>query len=127
MEHAQDATVLRLEGKEKLGDPIEVELGTVISLAPSLVGWSIVVIHGKSAIWPELGVVVKISWVEGHRISEKEFMDKVAEGAGKPGREWALDHLPQFLHIEDAEDPTCRSVQELFEMGTFSKEKYTYE
>ena len=127
VEHVSNATVLRLEGKEKLGGPIEVKLETAISLSSALVGRSTVVAHGKSAMRPELSVVVKISWVDNYRISEKGFMDKAVEEAGKPGHEWALNHLPRFLHVEDVEDPTYRSVQELFKTRTFANGKHAYE
>lgn len=127
VEHVHNATILRLEGNEKLEGPIEVELGTAISLSPSLIGRSTAVIDGTSPRWPESRVAVKISWVDGWRISEEEFMDKAVEEATKSGHEWALNHLPRFFYVEDVRDPTDRSVQELLKMARFGKGEYTYE
>ena len=118
--------VLRLEGNDKAADPIEIELGTAVSLSPSLVGRSTAVVHGTSGEWPDLRVVVKISWVDEARISEREFMNKAAEGAAKSGHEWATNNLPRFLCVEDVDDPTDRSVQELFKTARFANREYTY-
>jgi len=126
MEPVQNATILRLEGNKELGGPIEVTLGTAIYLYPLLVGRSTMVVYGMSSRWPESRVVVKISWVDGCRVSEKEFMDKAVEEATKSGHEWALNHLPRFFYAEDVNDPTYRSVQELFKMAHFANREYTY-
>ena len=117
LEPVQNAAILRLEGNDKVAGPIEIELGTAVSLSPSLVGRSTAVVHGTSGKWPDSRVVVKISWVDEARISEREFMDKAAEETAKSGHEWATSHLPRFLCVEDVDDPTDRSVQELFKMA----------
>lgn len=126
MEPIENATILRLEGNEKLGGPIEIELGAAISLSPSLVGRSTAVIYGRSGRWPKSRVVVKISWVDETLISEEEFMDKAVEEATKSGHEWAVNHLPRFLYVEDVKDATDRAVQELLKIATFANKKYTY-
>ena len=84
------------------------------------------VVHGTSGEWPDSRVVIKISWVDEARISEREFMDKAAEEAAKSGHEWATNHLPRFLCVEDVDDPTDRSVQELFKTARFANREYTY-
>ena len=121
LEPVQNAAILRLEGNDKVAGPIEIELGTAVSLSPSLVGRSTAVVHGTSGEWPDSRVVVKTSWVDEARVSEREFMDKAA----KSGQEWATNHLPRFLYAEDVDDPTDRSVQELFKMARFANREYT--
>lgn len=127
LEPAHNAAILRLEGNEKLGGPIEIELGTAISMSPSLVGRSTAVMYGMSPRWPGSRVVVKISWVDEARISEEEFMDKAVEEATNLEHEWALNHLPRFYCVEDVKDPTDASVQELFKVTRFANRDYAYE
>jgi hypothetical protein len=122
----QNGTALRLRGDSKVEGPIEVELGTGIFMAPSLVGRSTSVMYGTSPKWPNSRLVVKISWVDDPRVSEQEFMDKAVEEATKAGHGWAVNHLPRFFYAEDVDDATERSVQELFEVGRFMGKKYTY-
>jgi len=117
---------LRLRGDDKVEGPIEIELGTVISTGPSLVGRSTAVMHGTSPKWPNRRLVVKISWVDDYRVSELEFVGKAVEEATKSGHEWALNHLPRFFYVEDIEDPTYESVEELFKNARFVKGEYTY-
>lgn len=126
LENGRNGTTLRLEGNGKVKGPIEIELGTVISMAPSLVGRSTVVMDGTSPKWPDRQLVVKISWVDDFRASEQEFMDKAVEEGTKSGHEWTLNHLPQFFYAEDVDDPTYRSVHELFENARFVNKEYTY-
>jgi len=127
LEAGQDGTVLRLQGNEKVEGPIEIELGAVISMSPSLVGRSTAVMHATSAKWPNSRLVVKISWVDESRVSEQEFMDRAVEEATKSGHGWALDHLPRFFYAEDINDPSYRSVRELFKVARLVNRKYTYE
>ncbi|KAF9648771.1 hypothetical protein BDM02DRAFT_2074741 [Thelephora ganbajun] len=121
LHHGQNGIALRLQGNGKVKGPIEIELETVISRAHSLVGRSTGVIHGTSTKWPNAQLVIKISWVDDFRISEREFMDKAIEEAEKPGHGWALNHLPRFFYAEDVEDPRYRSVQKrtLHEWGVY--------
>ena len=64
---------------------------------PSLVGQSMGVMYGTSPKWPNSRLVVKVSWVDDYRVSEREFMDRAAEEATKSRHEWALNHLPLVL------------------------------
>ena len=88
-------------------------------MGSSLVGRSIAVMYGTSLKWPNRRLVIKISWVDDFRVSKQDFMDKAVEEATKPGHEWALNHLPRFFYVEDVDDPTYGSVQELFENTRF--------
>ena len=127
LEASRNGMILRLQGNDKVEGPIEVELGRVISMSLSLVGRSTAVIYGTSPEWPNRQLVVKISWVDDFRVSEREFMDKAVEEAMRPGHEWALDHLPRFFYVEDVKDQTYGSVQELFKNARFVGREYTYE
>ena len=126
-ESSRNGTVLRLEGNSKVEGPIEINLGAVISMSPSLVGRSTGVMYGTSPKWPNSRLVVKVSWVDDYRVSEQEFMDKAAEEATKPGHEWALNHLPRFFYVEDVNDLTDTSVRELFKVACLTNKEYTYE
>ena len=123
----QNGMALRLGGNDKVEGPIDIELGVGISMTPSLVGRSTAVMHGTSSKWPKSRLVVKVSWVDDSRIPEHEFMDKAVEEARKPGHEWALNHLPRFFYVEDINDQTDRSVQELFKAARFANKEYAYE
>ena len=127
IEAGRNGMTLRLRGNDKVEGPVEVELGMAISMSSSLVGRSTAVVYGTSPKWPSRRLVVKISWVDDFRVSEREFMDKAVEEAAKPGHEWALDHLPRFYYVEDIDDPTYRSVQELLENARFTNGGNTYE
>ena len=118
---------LRLQGSDEVEGPIEIELGSVISMCSSLVGRSTAVMYGTSSKWPNRQLVIKISWVDDFRVSEREFMEKAVEETMKPEQEWALNHLPRFFYVEDVKDQTCRSVQELFENAWFANGEYTYQ
>jgi len=127
LEAGRNGVALRLQGNDKVEGPIEIELGSVISLCSSLVGRSTAVMYGTSPKWPNRGLVIKVSWVDDFRVSEREFMDKAVEKATKPGHEWAVNHLPRFFYVEDVKDPTYRSVQELFENAQFTNGEYAYQ
>ena len=128
LDTGRNGMALRLQGNDKVEGPIEIELGTVISISPSLVGRSTAVMYGTSSKWPNRRLVVKISWVDNSLVSEREFMDKAVEEAMKPGHEWALNHLPRFFYVDYVDDPTYRSVQELLENGKFTDgREYIYE
>ena len=126
-EAGRNLMALRLQGNGKVEGPIEIELGSVISMCSSLVGRSTAVMYGTSPKWPNRQLVIKISWVDDFRVSEREFMDKAVGEAMKPGQEWALNHLPRFFYVEDVKDQTYRSVQELFENAWFTNGEYTYQ
>jgi len=69
LEAGGNSMALRLQGDEKVEGPIEVELGTVISMSCWLVGRSTAVMYGTSPKWPDRRLVVKISWVDNFRAS----------------------------------------------------------
>ena len=89
-------------------------------MSPSLVGRPTAVMYGTSPRWPKSRAVVKIGWVDGARISEKEFMDKAFEEVTNPEHEWALNHLLRFYCVEDVKDSTDASVEELFKAARFT-------
>ena len=122
----QKATMLRLQGDTTVKGPVEIELGRCIYASHILVKRATGVMYGTSPTWPGSPLVVKISWVKASLVSEQDFMDKATEEAGKPGHEWALNHLPRFFYVEDVHDPTYRSVDELLKNARFKNGEYTY-
>ena len=113
-------------GKKKLAFA-RIRTGTAVSPSSLPAERSVTTIHKKSVMWPELSVAMKISRVDGRQISGKEPTDKAVEKGGNPEHGWTPNYLPWFSYVEDVEDPTQGSIQELCKTGTFGNGKYAYE
>jgi len=102
---------LRLQGNDKVEGPVEVELETAISMCSSLVGRSTAVMYGTSPKSPNRQC--DHDQLGGPLPCFRGSIGKAVEKATKPGNERALNHFPRFFCVEDVQDPTYRSVQEL--------------
>jgi hypothetical protein len=108
----------------------EVTLGDVISRDPAMVGRSTVVLKGTSVQWPDVPLVIKISWPTSTREPETNFLERA--GAAATGKhEWAANHLPNVYYAEDvvfSADSTIESVAGLFANAKFADDKkFVYE
>jgi hypothetical protein len=108
----------------------EVTLGDVISRDPAMVGRSTVVLKGTSVQWPDVPLVIKISWPTSTREPETNFLERA--GAAATGKhKWAANHLPNVYYAEDvvfSTDSTIESVAGLFANAKFADDKkFVYE
>ena len=113
------------------GQPFKVTLGEVISRDPAMVGRSTVVLNATSEKWPNIPLVVKISWPTSGRVSEAAFLNKARDLTEK-GHAWAANHLPNVYHTEDVvfgPDSALGWVAALFKNAGFldEDEGYVYE
>ena len=107
----------------------KVELDTLVSRDPAMVGRSTLVLNAMSTVWEGILLVVKISWPTSRRISETDFLTK-ANNMAKGDHAWAANHLPKVYYAEDVvfqPDSTLGSVARLFEDAKFAGGNYVYE
>ena len=107
----------------------EVELDTLVSRDPAMVGRSTLVLSATSAEWEGILLVVKISWPTSRRISETDFLTE-ATNMAKGDHAWAANHLPKVYYAEDVvfrPDSTLGLVARLFENAKFVGGNYVYE
>ena len=120
--------VIKEAGSKK---EITVTLGDVISRDPATIGRSTVVLKATSDYWPNMNLVVKVSWPSTGRVAESKFLEKAIEEAKKTEDGWATKHLPQMLWTDDfvfGETSTFGSVANLFKDAKFQeKRKFVYE
>ena len=120
--------VIKEAGSKK---EITVTLGDVISREPATIGRSTVVLKATSDHWPDMNLVVKVSWPSTGRVAESKFLEKATEEAKKTEKGWATKHLPQMLWTDDfvfGEKSTFGSVANLFKDAKFQeRKKFVYE
>jgi len=124
----EQGSKLKFLGNKETG-PLEVPLDDVISRDPAMVGRSTVVPNATSYQWPDVSLVVKISWPTSTRTSETEFI-KLAERKATGDDAWAANHLPKVHYAEDvafATDSTLESVARPFANPEFRCKGYVYE
>ena len=123
----QNQLELTEDGSDK---KFTVTLGDIISHDPAIVGRSTLVRRARSDQWPNVNLVVKISWPKVGFGAESEFLEKAIEEAKKTEGGWATKHLPQMFWAKDIafdEDSTLESVGNLFKDAKFEGGGYTYE
>ena len=126
---------VQCENKLEITDPVSQEeftvtLGDVISRDLTIIGRSTVVLKAESERWPNINIVIKVSWPSSGRVPESEFINKAAEKAREKGGEWASKHLPNMLWYRDFEfgaDSTFEAVASLFKDTKFAGGSFTYE
>ena len=121
----------RLElAEDGSGKKFIVTLGDVILRDPAIVGRSTLVLRARSDRWPNVNLVVKVSWPTAGRDTESAFLEKAIEEAKKTEGAWATKHLPRMFWTRDivfGEDPTLESVANLFKDAKFEGGGYAYE
>ncbi|KAK0440226.1 hypothetical protein EV421DRAFT_2083803 [Armillaria borealis] len=124
-------TLQSAEGKE-----IILTLRDIIHRQRGLIGRNTCVVLASSPAWPDMELVVKISWPGVYRDSEKKLMDaakaKAEDMSGKDKRHWVLDHLPEILHSQDfrfneQDSPQRRLMQLLIKAEYADGKTFIYE
>ena len=111
-------------------EKITVTLGDLISRDPATIGRSTAVLKATSDSWPDINLVVKVSWPTVGRVPESDFLKKATEEAKKTKEKWATKHLPRMFLAKDVdfgEDSTFKSVANLFENAEFKGGDFVYE
>ena len=127
--------VIRNQNRLELGEDgsdkkFTVTLGDVISHDPAIIGRSTLVLRAKSGQWPNVNLVVKVSWPNVGWGAEGEFLEKAIEEAKKTEGAWATKHLPQMFWAKDivfGEASTLESVANLFKDAKFEGGSYAYD
>ena len=74
------------------------------------------VLKARSDKWPQMNLVVKVSWLDFDQVLEGKFLKKAIEETGKTNGEWATKHLPCLFFASKVnfdDDLTCKSVAKL--------------
>jgi len=128
-EAVQQGRELHFSGNAEV-KPFKVKLVDAISYDPAMiVGRSTLVLNATSSRWPDIPLVVEISWPTSGRVSETDFLKK-ANAMAVGDHAWAANHLPRVFYAEDVaftSDPTLESVGQLFEDANIVNGKYVYE
>ncbi|KAK0191596.1 hypothetical protein F5146DRAFT_1049500, partial [Armillaria mellea] len=110
---------LRFSGLEmtlqKDNHDVKLELGDILYRQRGLFGRDTCVIHAICPEWEGKKMVVKISWPNALRKSEKQLLDIAiakANEMAEPGKtHWILNHFPNILHEQDFKFDKDDSVQ----------------
>ncbi len=63
------------------GKAVLVTLGRIVMRQPGIIGRNTCVVEGTSDEWPDMDLVVKISWPASSRVPENTFVDAIKEAA----------------------------------------------
>ncbi|KAF8870341.1 hypothetical protein CPB85DRAFT_751416 [Mucidula mucida] len=84
--------------------PFKVKLGRIIDQQTGLIGRCTYIVNAESETrWPDMKLVVKITWSPTDRTSEATFVERIREEAAAQNADWVLDHVPNILHSQDFE------------------------
>ena len=120
----------KLEFTTREGEKFTVVLADIISRDPATVGRSTAVIGATSDKWSKKRLAIKASWPSSSRVSEADFLEKAIDEAQKAQNEWAIKHLPEVLFSKDIDsnqDPTLKSVADLFKIAVVVNGEFEYE